>query len=151
MSFQKQCPKGTSKLMTMVEGGLGTDEIAAALNDMAELKCLETVEGFPERESFPDEIKVIAQALAFRNSGSEFDLDIFVDVLSAAYSEEVNGLERFRHGEAMSKDLLKSLYHDKSYQWIVVEAPNGQGVEVDGAVLGVCCFSTDGISRKNGG
>jgi hypothetical protein len=25
-----------------------------------------------------------------------------------------------------------------------------QGVEADGAVLGVCCYTTDGISRKNG-
>ena len=150
MSFQKHCPEGTSKIMSMVEGGLGTDEIAAALKDMAELEGLESVEGLGERESFPDQIKVIAQALAFRSSEAEIDVDIFGDVLSAAYSEEINGLERFRLGEAIRKDLLKSLYRDKSYQWIVVEAPNGQGVEANGAVLGVCCFSTDGISRKNG-
>lgn len=151
MSFQKKCPTGTNKIMTMVESGLGTDEIAVALRDMAELKSLENVEGISKMEAFPDEIRLIAQALAFRGSETESDLDSFTDVITAAYSEEVNGVERFRQGEAMSKDYLKNLYEDKSYKWLAVEAPNGQGAEIDGAVLGVCCFSTDGMSRKNGG
>ena len=150
MSFQKKCPAGTNKIMTMVEGGMGTDEIAIALREMAELKELESVEGVTKIESFPDEIRIISQALAFRDIDMECDIDNCTDVLAAAYIEEVHGIERFREGDAISRDQLKDLCDDKSYRWLIVEAPNGQGVEADGAILGVSCFSTDGTSRRNG-
>ena len=136
---------------------MGTDEIAIALQEMRELKEIEEIEGrgagegsgVKKMESFPDEIRIIAQALAYRDVESE-DIDRLHDVLSAAYSAEVQGTEKFRTGDAISRDNLTSLHSDKSYRWLIVEAPNGQGVEVDGAVLGVCCYSTDGVSRKSG-
>lgn len=133
----------------MVESGLGTDEIAAALQEMSELKVLESLEG-EKKELFPNEIRIIAQALAFRTVENDADFDNLLDVLSIAYSAEVIGAENFREGEAISREYLMNLYADKSYQWLIIECPNGQGVEADGAILGASCFSTTGISRKNG-
>jgi hypothetical protein len=149
MSIQKRCPIGTNSIMTMVEGGYGTDEIATALQEISDLKVLQATEG-DKVEHFPDEIRIIAQALAFRNSRADSDFEEVLRILSAAYSAEVIGPESFRDGESINKEDLADLFRDDSYQWIMVECPNGQGVEPDGATIGVCCFSTDGISRRNG-
>ena len=149
MSIQKRCPIGANKIMTLVEGGHGTDEIATALQDMSDLKALQAAEG-EKVERFPDEIRIIAQALAFRHTVAKSDYESILGILSAAYIAEVNGLESFRDGESINKEDLVDLFRDDSYQWIMVECPNGQGVEPDGAIIGVCCFSTNGISRRNG-
>eukprot|EP00596_Hydrurales_sp_CCMP1899_P009279 CAMPEP_0119046652 /NCGR_PEP_ID=MMETSP1177-20130426/48052_1 /TAXON_ID=2985 /ORGANISM="Ochromonas sp, Strain CCMP1899" /LENGTH=157 /DNA_ID=CAMNT_0007020119 /DNA_START=25 /DNA_END=499 /DNA_ORIENTATION=- len=142
MSFQKKCPAGTNKIMTMVESGLGTDEIAVALQEMKELKEMEAVEGKggDKMEAFPDEIRLIAQALAFRGVENDDDIKPLSDVLSSAYSDETNSDESFRKGEAISKEYFTDLYLDKSNKWLIVEAPNGQGVEADGAVLGAAAI-----------
>ena len=145
------CPKATNKIMTMVEAGMDTDEIAVALQESAEVKALiASGEDHDEEESFPGEIRLIAQALAFRSVVEDDDLPRILDVLSVAYSAEVSGLEAFRSGLSISRETLQGLYGDDSYKWLVVEAPNGHHIEVDGAILGVCCYSTDGVSRKNG-
>jgi hypothetical protein len=137
--------------MTMVEAGMDTDDIAMALRETAELKALvASGEDHDEEESFPGEIRLIAQALAFRSVVEDDDLPRVLDVLSVAYSAEVSGLEAFRSGLSISRETLEGLYNDESYKWLVVEAPNGHHIEVDGAILGVCCYSTDGVSRKNG-
>ena len=149
MSIQKRCPIGANKIMTMVECGYGTDEIATALQEMSDLKALEATEG-EKVERFPDEIRIIAQALAFRYITTKSDFESISGILSAAYSAEVSGLESFRAGESITKEDLANLFSDDLYQWIMVECPNGQGVEADGAIIGVCCFSTNGISRRNG-
>jgi hypothetical protein len=149
MFCQRKCPSGTNKILTMVENGLGTDEIALALTEMAEMEKLEGEEKGKE-ENFPDEIRIIAQALAFREAVTEADFVSILAVLAIAYSAETYGLERFRSGDSISDQNLNDLRKDKSYHWLVVECPNGQGVEADGAILGACCFSTDGISRRNG-
>lgn len=149
MSFQRKCPAGTNKIMTMVEGGLGTDEIALALHEMSEMQVLESLEG-ATKENFPDEIRVIAQALAFRSVLTNSDLDCVYDVLSDAYSAEAHGKERFREGDSVSRSCIKGLLSDKSYKWLIMECPNGHAMEADGAIIGVSCFSVDGISRKNG-
>ena len=149
MSFQRKCPAGTNKIMTMVEGGLGTDEIAVALHEMSEMQVLESLEG-ATKEIFPDEIRVIAQALAFRSVLTSSDLDRVYDVLSDAYCAEVHGEECFREGDSVSRSCVKDLFSDKSYRWLIMECPNGHGMEADGAVIGVSCFSVDGISRRNG-
>lgn len=133
----------------MVEGGYGTDEIATALQEISDLKALQVTEG-DKVERFPDEIRIIAQALAFRNSRADSDFEEVLGILSAAYSAEVSGVESFRDGESINKEDLADLFRDESYQWVMVECPNGQGVEPDGAIIGVCCFSTNGISRRNG-
>ena len=145
------CPRGQNKIMGMVEAGMDTDEIAQALQETAERKTLALTEGNDDdEEMFPGEIRLIAQALAFRNEVDDSDLPRIWDVLSAAYQAEVSGLDAYRSGIALSKDTLNSLHNDASYKWLIVEAPNGHHVEIDGAILGVCCYSTDGISRRNG-
>ena len=133
----------------MVQNGLGTDEIALALTEMAELENLKG-ENEENKESFPDEIRIIAQALAFREAETDSDFVSISSVLAEAYRAETDGLESFRVGISVSDQTLNDLRKDKSYHWLIVECPNGQGVEVDGAILGACCFSTDGTSRRNG-
>lgn len=135
--------------MTMVEGGYGADEIATALQEISDLKALQATEG-DKVERFPDEIRIIAQALAFRSTRAATHFEEVLGILSSAYSAEVIGLESFRDGESINKEALANLFRDDSYEWIMVECPNGQGVEPDGAIIGVCCFSTNGISRRNG-
>jgi hypothetical protein len=149
MFCQRKCPSGTNKIMTMVESGLGTDEIALALTEMAEMENLDG-EKARKKENFPDEIRIIAQALAFREAATEADFVSILAVLAMAYSAETFGLESFRSGDSISSQNLNDLRKDQSYYWLVCECPNGQGVEADGAILGACCFSTDGISRRNG-
>lgn len=39
---------------------------------------------------------------------------------------------------------------DTSYRLKVLEVPQGHGIERDGIIIGVTCFSTDGESRRNG-
>jgi len=98
------------------------------------------------------EIKVIAQALAFRVP-DESDLAAMTALLNAAYMPEIEGKEAFRGQSdtyAVTSELVEELFADKSYSWQIVEAPNGRGVEADGVILGVCCYSTDGVSRRNG-
>lgn len=135
--------------MTMVESGLGTDEIAEALHEMSEMKVLESLEG-EKKEVVPDEIRVIAQALAFRSVLTDYDLDCVYDVLSDAYCGEVHGKECFRQGNPVSRSCIKDLFSDESFRWLIMECPNGHGMEADGAIIGVSCFSVDGISRRNG-
>ena len=145
------CPNATNKIMTMVEAGMDTDDIALALRESAERKILiANGEDPDEEESFPAEIRLIAQALAFRSVVEDDDLSRVLDVLSVAYGAEVSGLEAFRSGLSISRETLEGLYGDDSYKWLIVEAPNGHHIEADGAILGVCCYSTDGVSRKNG-
>ncbi len=100
-------------------------------------------------EIFPDEIKLISQPLAYRQAFSH-DLYALHDLLHQSYSTETVGAEAFRSGDPISKNTIKDLLNDKSYKWLIVEAPSGREVELDGAILGVCCYSIDGVSRRNG-
>ena len=70
--------------------------------------------------------------------------------LDAAYKQETIGEEAFREGDPISPDLIRSLLCDGSYHWLLIEAPSGRDIEKDGVVLGAACFSTDGVSRRNG-
>ena len=142
------CPRNTSKLMSMVECGLSPDEIAKTLTEEAEVEGNIRMEGNND-ESFPAEIRLIAQALAYRKPVTE-DVTSIWELLSLAYEDEVNGSEAFRKGPGLSKTIFNDVFVDESYEWLIVEAPNGQHVESDGTIIGACCFSTDGISRKNG-
>jgi hypothetical protein len=143
--------------MTMVEGGMDTDAIAKALQESAELKHLAATEGadaVPDRdgdnEVVPREIRLIAQALAFSSDVTAADVPRVHQVLAAAYAAECVGAESFRGGPALSSAAVEALVADPSYRWVLVEAPNGHRAEEDGALLGACCYSTDGVSRKNG-
>lgn len=53
-------------------------------------------------------------------------------------------------GEIISRQTVVDLFDDDSYKWCIVEAPSGKFIEEDGMILGVCCYSTDGVARKNG-
>ena len=148
-------PKATNKIMTMVEAGMDTDAIAAALQERADLKHVVATEGLGavpggEEEAFPREIRLIAQALAFTSDVTEADVFRVHSVLSAAYVAECGGAEAFRGGPALGRAAVEALVSDPCYRWVLVEAPNGHRAEEDGALLGACCYTTDGVSRKNG-
>ena len=116
-----------------------------------------------EKELFPNEIKLIAQALAFRYCSRE-DAEEICRVLKKAYSCEIVHYnssaaigatsEAFRRDkEAVALSAITALFDvgdGTEYKWLCVEAPSGMGVLDDGSMLGVCCFSTSGVSRKNG-
>lgn len=145
--FSKKHPKLHAKLMSYVESGMNPDEIIAQFKKDDE-------DARPENqntttEEFPDEIMLISQALAYREAEME-DIDEIHGLLNSSYNSEVSGPESFRSGEVISKDLVEGLMSDPSYKWLLVEAPSGRNIELDGVILGACCFSTDGVSRCNG-
>lgn len=142
-------PKLVSKLMDLVESGVNPLDIAKHLEEDAEKAALEAVEGPPEDETFAREIKIIAQALAYRKAEAA-DLHEIMTLLTNAYKYEIIGSEAFRVGPSLNVELFIELFEDPSYQWLVCEAPSGRGVEKDGVILGVSIFSVDGVSRCNG-
>ncbi len=105
------------------------------------------VEYSNDNEHFSDKIQIAAQPLAFRNA-TNTDIRQIIMILKLAYDCEVHGSESFRSAPVISFDSID--LSDQSYTWLVVEVPSGRGIEADGALIGVCCYSTDGISRKNG-
>lgn len=137
-----------AKLQGLIESGLDPDQIIATLQQEDAEKHRVSEEG-PDDETFADEIKIIAQALAFRVA-CEDDIPAITNLLRQAYLVETDGSESFRTGDSFSTESVIALYSDPSYRWLIVEAPNGQGVEVDGVMLGICCYSMDGVSRRNG-
>lgn len=138
-------PKFVNQVLSLVESGMDPMEIITSLQ--ASVSNSDSNED--EEEVFPDEIKLISQALAFREPSSS-DFEEIFKVLSSAYKIETTGPESFRSGDPISKNDLYELFSSGQYKWLVVEAPSGRNIVEDGAILGVCCFSTDGVSRKNG-
>ena len=100
-------------------------------------------------ELFSEKILMTSQALAFRSAVSD-DLKGITQIINAAYKAETQGEEAFRSGATVTESEVKVMMEDPVHKWIVVEAPSGRAVESDGQMLGVCAFTTDGISRKNG-
>lgn len=100
-------------------------------------------------EVFSDSILLSSQALAYRIATLN-DIQRISQIINIAYSCEINGSESFRSGITVTEDEIKELIEDTSYKWLLVEVPDGRGVETDGQAIGVCAFTTDGISRKNG-
>lgn len=142
-------PKVVSRLIDLVESGLNPDEIGKVLEDEAEKAALEEYEGPEEEERFSSEIKIIAQALAYRQADPS-DLPEIMALLTKAYEAEVSGPESYREGASLHVEQFINLFEDKSYKWLVCEAPNGNRMEKDGVILGISIYSTDGISRCNG-
>ena len=167
--IQKKDPKLVAKIIDMVESGVSPDDIGKRLEEEREIAALEAVEGPPDEEKFAAEIKIIAQALAYREACDD-DLIEIMALFNAAYMCEIRGPESFRTGlsagstaedsaaashddsmaEPVSVEQFISLYKDKSYKWLVCEAPSGRGVEKDGVILGVSVYSVNGKSTKNG-
>ncbi len=143
---RKRDPKLVEEVISMVESGMGSMEIIEKVRSAQGPETTSVSEDVP----IPEEIKVIAQALAFRVP-TQSDLKEIVAVLKSAYSSEIRGPESFRSDKtAIEEDVVANLLSDSSYQWCVAEVPNGKGYVPDGAIIGVCCYSTDGVSRKNG-
>lgn len=156
-------PTLQNRIRHMVEvEGMTPDELLKKLHEEAEQQLIDKADeeervrrgvtsttDLAEFESVPKEIQLIAQALAYRFATIE-DLDELHKLLSAAYKDEVQGEEAFRIGESVTKDSVEFHLSDPSYQWLLVEAPNGHGILKDGDILGACCYSTDGVSKKNG-
>jgi len=137
----------TPEIYNLIENGKTPEEIAAAINRKFEENRLFDEEGEPEAENFPEEIQMIAQALAYRSPVPE-ESSIIQKLINFAYYEEVKGDESFRSGDTVSEETVKCLIESSAFKWIVVEAPAGN--DEDAVIMGVCCFSTDGVSRKNG-
>lgn len=130
----------------LIQSGLDPEAIAQALLEQNRKQSEGEV---TSTELFSDKILMTSQALAFR-SPTDADIPTIVEIINAAYDAEIHGPESFRKGITVKKDEIESMISDGNYKWIVVEAPDGRGIESDGQMLGVCAFTTDGISRKNG-
>ncbi len=128
---------------------MNPEDIAKRLEDEAEQLALEQVEGPKVVEEISSEIKIIAQALAYREAQPS-DLPEIMSLLSSAYKAEIEGPEAFRIEPPINVEIFIQLFEDRNYKWVICEAPNGRGVERDGVILGASVFSVDGISRCNG-
>eukprot|EP01035_Chromulina_nebulosa_P029874 gene29874-39651_t len=146
-NFNTKHPEIATKVTNLIESGLCPDEIIRHFRSEDEKKLHQVT---TESEIFPDEIYQISQAFAYRSASKSDEVSIF-NLLHRAYSIEIDGDESFRCGEAVSMDTIRNLLDDdESYQWILAELPSGRHVGNDGALIGVCCFSTTGLSRRNG-
>jgi hypothetical protein len=144
--FQQENPDVAAKIMNYMESGLTPADIVQELQ-LDSTKKLYAHEKEPE--IIPESIKMISQALAYRIP-DDSDIKVLVSLLSAAYEQEVNGEEAFREAPSVAEEVVVGLLNDSSYHWLLAEAPNGRGVEADGLIMGACCYSTNGVSKKNG-
>mmetsp|Transcript_22310 Transcript_22310/g.37323 ORF Transcript_22310/g.37323 Transcript_22310/m.37323 type:complete len:326 (+) Transcript_22310:45-1022(+) len=148
-NFSQTHPQMAAKLADLIESGLDPEQIIQHFKKEDEDKVLEEEEGL-ETEVFPDEIVIISQALAYREATLDDESELY-NLLNSSYNPEIVGTESFRMGEnSVSKKEVQSLLQDPTYQWLIVEAPNGKGIEQDGVILGATCYSTAGLSRRNG-
>jgi hypothetical protein len=131
----------------LLQSGLNPQAIAEALVEQNRKQSEGELNG--NNELFSEKILMTSQALAFRSATSE-DLKKITQIINSAYKAEIQGDEAFRSGTTVTENDIKEMMEDSVYKWLVVEAPSGRAVESDGQMLGVCAFTTDGISRKNG-
>lgn len=139
-------PELCAKVTNLIEIGLNPDEIINHFREEDERK----INGIENDDGpIPQEVYLIAQAFAYRAATFD-DAKELLQLLTTSYNSEVDGPESFRQGEPISMSLVRELLLDSSYQWLIAEAPSGRGVEDDGLMVAVCCFTTSGVSRKNG-
>lgn len=141
--------------------GLEPDEILRELHQDAERQLAREYDerqaqkygvtaGYDPEESFPQEIRLIARALAYRAATVD-DLDSLETLLNKAYKAEIEGSEAFRcDSQPVNKDTISYYLSEPTYQWLVIEAPAGQTTEPEGTILGACCYSTDGHYKIKG-
>lgn len=150
--MSKLDPKFQAKVQDLVESGLSAEQIIQHFRDEDEKKMLEEEEGeepFVE-EDIPEEIRVIAQALAYRGP-EEGDLKHLLSLINTAYAPESNGRkDSFRSGDCISKDSLQSLLTGDEHRWLIVEAPGRTRGDGGSLILGAACYTTNGTSKKNG-
>lgn len=131
-----------AQVVDFIESGLSSEDIIKKFVDPK-------IDSESAEETFSDEIHIISQPLAYRK-GLSIDIPEVYRLLNSSYNAEIEGGEAFRSGKAVSIESVMELFEDDFYEWMVVEAPSGKGVELDGIILGACCYSTKGISRRNG-
>ena len=143
-------PAMAARIMDLVQAGVRPDQIAQKLDEELSAKRLLEEEGPPPEEQFPEEILLISQALAF-TIPKEDDAERICKLLNDAYIDETIGDEAFRQAAPVVEvETMRSMLTSEDYKWVAVEVPDGRGVEEDGALLGISCFTTDGVSRRNG-
>lgn len=131
------------RILDLAEKGFEPTDILRILEEEQEVKA--------EEEPIPDNIRIIAQAFACRPAGAK-DLEELFSLLSGAYASESSGEEAFLEpsSSSVSREIVLQYISDESYQFLVFEIPKGFGIEKDGMIIAACCFSTDGVSRRNG-
>lgn len=154
MKAASKDPELYSKILELAKSGHSAEEIGKiVVEDEAQKKQqeLEAASGEFTEEPIPDEIQVMAQALAYRHATVE-DTEDITSLLNDSHRPDVfSKNEAFRTGDLVQLEVIRSMIEDtETYSWILVEAPDGRGVEKDGIILGVSCFSMNGTSRRNG-
>jgi hypothetical protein len=139
-------PTLVNQVTELIESGLNPQQIANYLMEQSQRQAAGIED---EPEIFSEEITIASQALAFRDATPE-DAGTISRIINDAYQGEVIGDEAFREGPTVSEDLITDMLAIDTYKWTVVEVPCGYGIEEDGTVMGVCCYTTDGVSRRNG-
>ena len=147
-NFSQTHPAMAAKLADLIESGLNPEQIIQHFKSEDEAKAISDKE-WDDVEVFPDAIHIISQALAYRDAVAE-DVDELYQLINSAYKPEVIGDESFRTGDVVIKEDIHSILADKTYKWLLVEAPSGKNIEQDGVILGAVCYTVDGVSRKNG-
>lgn len=118
----------------------------------------EEVAGLERVDNRAEQVKVVAQSLAFVGLGvravaagmlgATNDPDVARDVMKiirqAHKPEETRVGEAFRDGELIDESTVEAMLGDVSIRWVAVEAASGRGVEQDGLRLGVATFSVAG-------
>jgi hypothetical protein len=135
-----------ARILELVEKGYESSQIIEILRDDQE-KVNEPVES----ETFPDSIRIISQAFATRRATPDDAHEIY-ELLKQAYECEINGDEAFldKSSASLTKEEVLNFITDGSFYFMVMEVPNGLDIEKDGMIIAVCCFSTDGESKRNG-
>lgn len=139
----------TPEILGLIQDGHLPLEIAKKV-----LNCEKNLQAPSERhvsetETFPDELLVISQALAYRKP-TLADSKHMYNLINKCYYPEVDGSESFRTGYFMSIENIESSIVDASLSWLLVEVPEGRETDDDGSIIALCSFTTDGKSRRNG-
>ncbi len=103
----------------------------------------------PFETPIPDEIRTIAQALAYREAEAT-DAAAVCRLINTAYKPESSGKEAFRKGDCVDYETVLELIESPEHRWLIVEAPGREAEDGNSLILGVSCFTTSGTSRKNG-
>ena len=136
---------------------LDEDE-AAQRREKTEVKPMtkEEAEGLERVDNRAEQVKVVAQSLAFVGLGvravaagmlgATNDPEVARDVcniIRQAHKPEATRVgEAFRSGEMIDVETVEAMRC--FIRWVAVEAASGRGVEQDGARLGVAAFSVAG-------
>ena len=139
----------TPQILGLIQDGNLPLEIARKVLNCEKDLCNPNERFESEQESFPDEVVVISQALAYRRP-TVTDVKSMFNFLNWCYMSEVEGSESFRSGDFMSLASIESSIVNETLSWLIVEVPEGRMTEDDGCMIALCSYTADGVSRKNG-